>query len=177
MVQSTHAPLHMHRLKGGSRCWCIMSDLPDLFTALQKGNPIPFHHLSQSHVLSHVLPYFSPQHQLLERKYNYIKCKVTGIKQMLCGDLAVCVPVLACWCANGIYAQKLLKDLFTNYTSALRPVEDTNNILNVTLQVTLSQIIDMVKHHSGHKSNWRDNNWSVDWLVSPQNQKNHFSHI
>uniref|UniRef100_A0A3Q1FL82 Cholinergic receptor, nicotinic, alpha 10a n=1 Tax=Acanthochromis polyacanthus TaxID=80966 RepID=A0A3Q1FL82_9TELE len=48
-----------------------------------------------------------------------------------------------CWCAHGKYAQKLLNDLFTNYTSALRPVEDTNTILNVTLQVTLSQIIDM----------------------------------
>lgn len=52
---------------------------------------------------------------------------------------------VACWTAHGKYAQKLLTDLFANYTSALRPVEDTNNILNVTLQVTLSQIIDMVK--------------------------------
>ncbi|XP_056138760.1 neuronal acetylcholine receptor subunit alpha-10a, partial [Lampris incognitus] len=51
------------------------------------------------------------------------------------------VPV--CLCAHGKYAQKLLNDLFSNYTSALRPVEDTDNILNVTLQVTLSQIIDM----------------------------------
>ncbi|XP_051254352.1 neuronal acetylcholine receptor subunit alpha-10a [Dicentrarchus labrax] len=58
--------------------------------------------------------------------------------------LLLCVSVLpTCWCAHGKYAQKLLNDLFTNYTSALRPVEDTNNILNVTLQVTLSQIIDM----------------------------------
>ncbi|XP_046892556.1 neuronal acetylcholine receptor subunit alpha-10a [Hypomesus transpacificus] len=48
-----------------------------------------------------------------------------------------------CWSAHGKYAQKLLKDLFSNYTSALRPVEDTDNILNVTLQITLSQIIDM----------------------------------
>uniref|UniRef100_A0A671TDZ7 Cholinergic receptor, nicotinic, alpha 10a n=1 Tax=Sinocyclocheilus anshuiensis TaxID=1608454 RepID=A0A671TDZ7_9TELE len=48
-----------------------------------------------------------------------------------------------CWGANGIYAQKLLNDLFRNYTSALRPVEDTEDILNVTLQITLSQIIDM----------------------------------
>ncbi|XP_017559902.1 neuronal acetylcholine receptor subunit alpha-9-II isoform X2 [Pygocentrus nattereri] len=36
-----------------------------------------------------------------------------------------------------------MKDLFANYTSALRPVEDTDNIINVTLQITLSQIIDM----------------------------------
>ncbi|KAM9801066.1 neuronal acetylcholine receptor subunit alpha-10a [Neosynchiropus ocellatus] len=48
-----------------------------------------------------------------------------------------------CLCAHGSYAQKLLNDLFANYTSALRPVEDTDTILNVTLQVTLSQIIDM----------------------------------
>ncbi|KAA8594150.1 hypothetical protein FQN60_004984, partial [Etheostoma spectabile] len=58
----------------------------------------------------------------------------------------------SCWCAQGKYAQKLLNDLVTNYTSALRPVEDTNTILNVTLQVTLSQIIDMVKHHSAHNA-------------------------
>uniref|UniRef100_A0A3Q2XV00 Cholinergic receptor, nicotinic, alpha 10a n=1 Tax=Hippocampus comes TaxID=109280 RepID=A0A3Q2XV00_HIPCM len=41
------------------------------------------------------------------------------------------------------FARKLLNDLFDNYTSALRPVEDTEAVLNVTLQVTLSQIIDM----------------------------------
>ncbi|XP_077578986.1 neuronal acetylcholine receptor subunit alpha-10a [Stigmatopora nigra] len=47
------------------------------------------------------------------------------------------------WCAHSKFAQKLLNDLFDNYTSALRPVEDTDAVLNVTLQVTLSQIIDM----------------------------------
>ncbi|XP_067232536.1 neuronal acetylcholine receptor subunit alpha-10 [Chanodichthys erythropterus] len=51
------------------------------------------------------------------------------------------IPV--CLCAQGKYAFKLLNDLFVNYTSALRPVEDTDNIINVTLQITLSQIIDM----------------------------------
>lgn len=45
--------------------------------------------------------------------------------------------------ARGRFAQKLFKDLFTNYTSALRPVENTDYVINVTLQVTLSQIIDM----------------------------------
>ncbi|XP_070773599.1 neuronal acetylcholine receptor subunit alpha-10 isoform X1 [Enoplosus armatus] len=45
--------------------------------------------------------------------------------------------------AHGRYAQKLMNDLFTNYTNALRPVEDTDHIINVTLQITLSQIIDM----------------------------------
>ncbi|XP_056136107.1 neuronal acetylcholine receptor subunit alpha-9-I [Lampris incognitus] len=45
--------------------------------------------------------------------------------------------------AQGHYAQKLLNDLMENYSSALRPVEDTDKALNVTLQVTLSQIKDM----------------------------------
>ncbi|KAM9847266.1 neuronal acetylcholine receptor subunit alpha-10-like, partial [Aulostomus maculatus] len=48
-----------------------------------------------------------------------------------------------CLAAHGRYAQKLLTDLFSNYTNALRPVEDTDHIINVTLQITLSQIIDM----------------------------------
>ncbi|KAJ8412446.1 hypothetical protein AAFF_G00127820 [Aldrovandia affinis] len=56
----------------------------------------------------------------------------------------LCIHFLpGCWGAQGKYAQKLLNDLFSNYTNALRPVEDTDNILNVTLQITLSQIIDM----------------------------------
>uniref|UniRef100_A0A8C5EDT9 Neuronal acetylcholine receptor subunit alpha-10-like n=1 Tax=Gouania willdenowi TaxID=441366 RepID=A0A8C5EDT9_GOUWI len=50
---------------------------------------------------------------------------------------------LVCWGAHGRFAQKLLNDLFSNYTNALRPVEDTDYIINVTLQITLSQIIDM----------------------------------
>uniref|UniRef100_A0A667YSV8 Cholinergic receptor, nicotinic, alpha 10a n=1 Tax=Myripristis murdjan TaxID=586833 RepID=A0A667YSV8_9TELE len=45
--------------------------------------------------------------------------------------------------AHGRFAQKLMNDLFANYTNALRPVEDTDHIINVTLQITLSQIIDM----------------------------------
>ncbi|XP_009959370.1 PREDICTED: neuronal acetylcholine receptor subunit alpha-10-like, partial [Leptosomus discolor] len=48
-----------------------------------------------------------------------------------------------CRGAQGKFAYKLLHDLFDNYSSALRPVEDTDRALNVTLQVTLSQIIDM----------------------------------
>ncbi|CAI5691950.1 neuronal acetylcholine receptor subunit alpha-10-like [Oreochromis aureus] len=48
-----------------------------------------------------------------------------------------------CRAAHGRFAQKLMKDLFTNCTNALRPVEDTDYIINVTLQATLSQIIDM----------------------------------
>ncbi|XP_063046475.1 neuronal acetylcholine receptor subunit alpha-9 [Engraulis encrasicolus] len=45
--------------------------------------------------------------------------------------------------AKGFYAQKLMTDLMENYSNALRPVEDTDAALNVTLQVTLSQIKDM----------------------------------
>lgn len=55
--------------------------------------------------------------------------------------LLLCLP--GCLAAHGRYAQKLLNDLFSNYTNALRPVEDTDHVINVTLQITLSQIIDM----------------------------------
>ncbi|NWT81728.1 ACH10 protein, partial [Lanius ludovicianus] len=48
-----------------------------------------------------------------------------------------------CRGAQGRFAYKLLHDLFANYSSALRPVEDTDRALNVTLQVSLAQIIDM----------------------------------
>ncbi|KAM4810077.1 neuronal acetylcholine receptor subunit alpha-9 [Rhinophrynus dorsalis] len=37
----------------------------------------------------------------------------------------------------------LFRDLFENYSNALRPVEDTDKALNVTLQITLSQIKDV----------------------------------
>ncbi|XP_055493305.1 neuronal acetylcholine receptor subunit alpha-9 [Leucoraja erinacea] len=45
--------------------------------------------------------------------------------------------------AKGKYAQMLFKNLFEDYTDALRPVEDTDLALNVTLIITLSQIKDM----------------------------------
>lgn len=59
----------------------------------------------------------------------------------------VCLCVF--WCpvahaAQGHFAHQLLNDLMENYSNALRPVEDTDKTLNVTLQVTLSQIKDMV---------------------------------
>lgn len=54
--------------------------------------------------------------------------------------------------AEGHYAQKLLNDLMENYSSALRPVEDTDRALNVTLQITLSQIKDMVGTSSSARS-------------------------
>lgn len=40
----------------------------------------------------------------------------------------------------------LFKNLFEDYTDALRPVEDTDLALNVTLIITLSQIKDMVRN-------------------------------
>ncbi|MGH0159081.1 UNVERIFIED_CONTAM: hypothetical protein FKN15_037166 [Acipenser sinensis] len=45
--------------------------------------------------------------------------------------------------AQGKYAQMLLHNLLQDYSNALRPVEDTDKALNVTLQITLSQIKDM----------------------------------
>lgn len=62
----------------------------------------------------------------------------------------VWVPA-GCWGAQGRFAYRLFHDLFTNYSSALRPVEDTDRALNVTLQVTLSQIIDMVSGRARHQ--------------------------
>ncbi|XP_073468655.1 neuronal acetylcholine receptor subunit alpha-10-like isoform X1 [Aquarana catesbeiana] len=61
------------------------------------------------------------------------------------------LAILCCWIsilpgvlpAQGRFAYKLLNDLFVNYSNALRPVEDMDKAMNVTLQVTLSQIIDM----------------------------------
>ncbi|KAL3043164.1 neuronal acetylcholine receptor subunit alpha-10-like [Trematomus bernacchii] len=63
-------------------------------------------------------------------------CSISTVSLLL-----FCLPV--CLAAHGRYAQKLMTDLFSNYTNALRPVEDTDHIINVTLQITLSQIIDM----------------------------------
>lgn len=40
----------------------------------------------------------------------------------------------------------LFNELFEDYSNALRPVEDTDKVLNVTLQITLSQIKDMVSN-------------------------------
>lgn len=48
--------------------------------------------------------------------------------------------------AQGKYAQMLFSELFGDYSNALRPVEDTDKALNVTLQITLSQIKDMVSN-------------------------------
>lgn len=61
------------------------------------------------------------------------------------------MPILCCALvpsvshgAQGHYARKLLNDLMEDYSNALRPVEDTDKALNVSLQITLSQIKDMV---------------------------------
>ncbi|NXC48598.1 ACH10 protein, partial [Penelope pileata] len=62
---------------------------------------------------------------------------------LLALGLAGSVLAPGCRGAQGRLARALLRDLFANYSSALRPAEDTERALNVTLQVTLSQIIDM----------------------------------
>ncbi|XP_065601839.1 neuronal acetylcholine receptor subunit alpha-10 [Cyrtonyx montezumae] len=62
---------------------------------------------------------------------------------LLALGLAGIILAPGCGAAQGRLAHKLLHDLFANYSSALRPAEDTERALNVTLQVTLSQIIDM----------------------------------
>lgn len=59
---------------------------------------------------------------------------------------------LVVFSAQGRFAQKLLNDLMENYSNALRPVEDTDKALNVTLQITLSQIKDMVSTKHTHTS-------------------------
>lgn len=74
--------------------------------------------------------------------------EVQGVSRGSCTrvNLLACPP--GCLGAEGRLAHKLFRDLFANYTSALRPVADTDQTLNVTLEVTLSQIIDMV--HCGY---------------------------
>ncbi|XP_057184444.1 neuronal acetylcholine receptor subunit alpha-9-II-like isoform X2 [Triplophysa rosa] len=64
-----------------------------------------------------------------------ISCMFTAVR--------VCFVCAVGQCAQGRFTQKLLNDLMENYSSALRPVDDTDKTLNVTLQVTLSQIKDM----------------------------------
>ncbi|KAM7031702.1 neuronal acetylcholine receptor subunit alpha-10 [Passerculus sandwichensis] len=66
-----------------------------------------------------------------------------GARLCLALCLAALLPAPGCRAAPGRFAYKLLHDLFANYSSALRPVEDTDRALNVTLKVTLAQIIDM----------------------------------
>lgn len=76
-----------------------------------------------------------------------------------------------CRGAQGRFAYKLLHDLFANYSSALRPVEDTDRALNVTLQVTLSQIIDMVSgrawHRRWHRQPSRNGTVLITLLATP----------
>lgn len=69
---------------------------------------------------------------------------VGGCEKRPLDDSQILTHPLECLGAEGRLAHKLFRDLFANYTSALRPVADTDQTLNVTLEVTLSQIIDMV---------------------------------
>ncbi|XP_044133883.1 neuronal acetylcholine receptor subunit alpha-10 [Bufo gargarizans] len=65
---------------------------------------------------------------------------IMRLQPILCCCLCLLPGVLG---AQGKFAYKLMNDLFANYSNALRPVEDMDKAMNVTLQVTLSQIIDM----------------------------------
>ncbi|KAF7652689.1 hypothetical protein LDENG_00093880 [Lucifuga dentata] len=65
------------------------------------------------------------------------------MKLLVAGSSLLLFFLPGCLAAHGRFAQTLLSDLFSNYTNALRPVEDTDHVINVTLQITLSQIIDM----------------------------------
>ena len=40
--------------------------------------------------------------------------------------------------------ERLLRDLFTNYTADARPALNDNDTVNVTIGMTLNQIIDVV---------------------------------
>ncbi|XP_031141942.1 neuronal acetylcholine receptor subunit alpha-9-I [Sander lucioperca] len=55
----------------------------------------------------------------------------------------ICLLVRVSHGAQGHYARKLLADLMEDYSNALRPVDETDKALNVSLQITLSQIKDM----------------------------------
>uniref|UniRef100_A0A8C5PXP7 Cholinergic receptor nicotinic alpha 9 subunit n=1 Tax=Leptobrachium leishanense TaxID=445787 RepID=A0A8C5PXP7_9ANUR len=71
---------------------------------------------------------------------------MTFYSTFLCGSLWFITTILhlkGVESAKGKYAQMLFKNLFEEYSSALRPVEDTDKALNVTLQITLSQIKDV----------------------------------
>lgn len=75
-------------------------------------------------------------------------------------NLRLLFSALLCCCScpsvshgsQGHYARKLLNDLMEGYSNALRPVEDTDEALNVSLQITLSQIKDMVSRQSQTKT-------------------------
>ncbi|XP_054460983.1 neuronal acetylcholine receptor subunit alpha-9-I [Anoplopoma fimbria] len=64
-------------------------------------------------------------------------------KVALVGLVWISLLVQVTYGAQGHYARKLLADLMEDYSNALRPVDDTDKALNVSLQITLSQIKDM----------------------------------
>ncbi|XP_034037051.1 neuronal acetylcholine receptor subunit alpha-9-II [Thalassophryne amazonica] len=77
---------------------------------------------------------------------NAVICYFVSYAQVLKMFPIICLALLlpeVAHSAQGHYAHKLLNDLMENYSNALRPVEDTDRALNVSLQITLSQIKDM----------------------------------
>jgi hypothetical protein len=51
-----------------------------------------------------------------------------------------------CKLKGGVHQKRLLKKLFINYDSAERPVEKDTESLNVTLALSLQQIVDVVSN-------------------------------
>ncbi|XP_054902894.1 neuronal acetylcholine receptor subunit alpha-10-like [Poeciliopsis prolifica] len=87
----------------------------------------------------------SPSSSLSSSGWTQSGYRIRTRMELCCRTSAVLLLLLlpGCFSAHGRFAQKLLSDLFSNYTNALRPVDDTDHVINVTLQITLSQIIDM----------------------------------
>ncbi|XP_049691020.1 neuronal acetylcholine receptor subunit alpha-9 isoform X2 [Accipiter gentilis] len=72
--------------------------------------------------------------------------------------------------AKGKYAHMLFNELFEDYSNALRPVEDTDKVLNVTLQITLSQIKDMDERNQILSAYlWIRQSWADDDFSEPVN--------
>ncbi|XP_071893796.1 neuronal acetylcholine receptor subunit alpha-9 isoform X3 [Anas platyrhynchos] len=72
-----------------------------------------------------------------------MKRKIPSSSHVSIRLLFTAVMLQAVESAKGKYAHMLFNELFEDYSNALRPVEDTDKVLNVTLQITLSQIKDM----------------------------------
>lgn len=49
--------------------------------------------------------------------------------------------------------EELIHALFSNYEKAARPVLNSQEVVNVTLEMTLYQIIDIVSSHSAKTTN------------------------
>ncbi|KAG8134856.1 hypothetical protein E2320_007930 [Naja naja] len=121
-------------------------------------------YLSSLSYLSHTFNFQDPlqdlftSHMIIRMKWQQeppIPLTVETLESVLGALESVCDGIYECLmfgqsgmlqgtgAAQGKYAQMLFNELFEDYSNALRPVEDTDMVLNVTLQITLSQIKDM----------------------------------